>query len=152
MLPQAEVHGPFRGPGKSFLVLPRAEATRRVISEPHIVISIRDPAWEPVAMPANPQRKDVLYLAFNDVDLPTPGRAHMSEEDGRKVVELVWRHLAVPLVVVNCMRGFSRSPGVAAALSFWLNNDDSFFKRHYDPNPWCKWMVMRAVNRLYGIN
>jgi predicted protein tyrosine phosphatase len=152
MIPKAEVHGPYVGPGKSFLVLPREETARRMINEPHVVISIRDPEWKPVTMPTNPLRKGVLSLVFNDVDMPTIGKSHMSEEDGRKAVELVWKHPEASLVVVSCMRGYSRSPGVAAALSVWLNNDDKFFTQHYNPNPWCKWMVLRAVNRLYGIN
>lgn len=146
---QPTVHGPFRGYGKSLLVLPREEACRRVIKEPHIVISIRDPEWEPAKLPANELRRQTLWLAFHDVQLPTHGMQHMSEEDGLKIVQTVLKHREVSLVVVNCNAGFSRSPGVAAGLSVWLNEDDRFFSRHYRPNAWCKLMVLKAVNQVF---
>ena len=63
----------------------------------------------------------------------------MEDKDAKQILNAVEKYKdSVEEIIVHCDAGFSRSPAVAAALSLWLNGDDSeFFDRnHYCPNTW----------------
>ena len=114
---------------------------------PTIFISIDDAGF-----PITPLDYDnvnvagILKLWFSDI--PYPDAHAMSEEDGKRVVEFVKRHLPLrPDIVVHCAAGVSRSAGVAAALGKWLNGDDSFvFDSPYkNPNMLCYKRVLEAA-------
>ena len=137
------------GPVMDFLILGRAEAMRVAPEVPHIVISITTPDAADARLAESPHRLDVLRLQFHDSEDPAAGKENgvilIADEQAREIVEFVARHREnVRLIVCQCDLGMSRSAGVAAALSRWLQDEDEVFFRHYLPNR----LVYNAVLRV----
>lgn len=137
-----------------FLVLGRAEAMRIAPDTPHIFISISTPLQKEAVLVECPHRVEVLRLQFHDFEEPQPELAAVSGEEvrlisddqARSIVEFVDRHREnVRLIVCQCDAGMSRSAGVAAALSRWLQGEDEAFFRHYLPNRLVYSTVLGAV-------
>jgi len=136
----------IRGSSIDFLVLGRAEILRVVPEEPHIVISITDPG-APLAKIADAQaRLDLLRLQFHDAETPQEGRILLSDQEAQAVIAFVNQHKeASRLIVCQCEGGISRSAGVAAPLSRWLQSDDADFFRHFQPNRHVYEKVLQAA-------
>lgn len=118
-----------------FLVLGRAEVLKTTPDVPYIVVSITDYGAPEAIVAASPNQLGVLRLQFHDADTVQAGRVVISEEDARTITRFVQQHRAkADLIICQCEAGISRSSGVAAALSKWLNSDDAPFFRHYVPN------------------
>jgi predicted protein tyrosine phosphatase len=117
------------------------------------VISISDPHDNLPNLPTWPELKEVLSLAFHDIDerwfAPEVMEQYsakalrelesytlMSDEDGKKVAAFVDKHKDVDLLIVQCDAGISRSSGMAAAILKHLTGDDSqiFGNRRFCPN------------------
>jgi predicted protein tyrosine phosphatase len=83
-------------------------------------------------------RLDTLRLSFHDLESPQPDLPEaklFTHEDSRSILRFVEKNRSsVRLIVCHCDAGMSRSAGVAAALSRWLQDEDSAFFRHYVPN------------------
>jgi predicted protein tyrosine phosphatase len=141
------------GPVMDFLVLGRAEALRIAPEVPHIFISITTPDAPDARLADSANRMEVLRLQFHDVDrAPEPPVLSMdevtlfSDEHAREIVHFVQTHReAVRLIVCQCDAGMSRSAGVAAALSRWLQDEDAPFFRYYLPNRLVYDAVLRAA-------
>jgi predicted protein tyrosine phosphatase len=81
-----------------------------------IVISIRNPNTEPARVAA--AFKDKLFLAFDNISRPEPGRVRFSEEMAAEILAFVAKYDGVASrIIVNCMAGETRSAGVAYFLS-----------------------------------
>jgi predicted protein tyrosine phosphatase len=126
---------------------------------PHILISIRSPGSEPVELPENFARKDTLRLAFHDVSEDHEGTykwltSHgvdvvpFTVSEARKVVSFLHQY-NVPMLVINCEAGISRSAGMAAAISKHLTGDDSEFynAEKYHPNELVKTLVLAELKK-----
>jgi len=127
---------------------------------PHIWISLRDPDLQPANLPDNKMRKAALFLAFDDIDgdehgNPMGNLEHdtrdwiaMQPDHANQIVDLVnkWKD-TIDLICVNCEAGISRSAGCAAALSIWLNGNDSGIGDNdsYFPNVHVKSLILRAA-------
>lgn len=118
---------------------------------PTIIISIRsigDTPPKKLFLHSNPQVKDFITLAFDDVLIYYQGYYPISEQQARKIARFVMRYKdSVEQIVVHCDAGISRSAGVAAAIAQYLNgNDDDFFIRSpYQPNMTCYSTVLFAL-------
>jgi predicted protein tyrosine phosphatase len=99
-----------------FHVLSRAEVERY---EPHgaeACISIGDPEATPAQL--SPAFVAVLRLAFNDIVAdPGPADVLFGPEHAVEIIQFVERCPQVDRIVVHCMAGVSRSPGVALGVS-----------------------------------
>ena len=120
---------------------------------PTIIISIRSIGDKPpkkLFLHSNPQVKDFITLAFDDVTAYCQGYYPITEQQARKIAKFVMRYKdSVEQIVVHCDAGISRSAGVAAAIAKYLNlNNDRFFKEPYDPNKTCYDMVLSSLNKL----
>jgi len=68
------------------------------------------------------------------------------KKDARHILAFVEKYANdINLIAVNCEAGISRSAGVAGALSKILNNDDSYYFKHYLPNS----LVYRLILQEY---
>lgn len=147
----------YQGENIKLLVLSRAhvELEEHTPLEPHILISITDPydgtsrkdCGEAVLFHSE-QRKDVLRLSFFDISETVGNTTPMSEVQANEVFQFVskWKD-DIGLIVVHCEAGISRSAGVAAALSKWINDDDMFFFETYCPN---NLVYNRVLHAIYG--
>lgn len=118
-----------------------------MLYSPHILISIRTPGQEYYKPMDNKNRLDMLTLIFHDVDVAHDGmRSLFNEAQAKRILDFVnkWKD-RIDEIVVNCNAGFSRSPGVAAALSIILNGDDEEYFRKYSPNR----LVYRTILETY---
>ncbi|MGD0462139.1 MAG: hypothetical protein ABSB74_06595 [Tepidisphaeraceae bacterium] len=124
-----------------FIVRDRESVEQGIlVRSSYILISIRDPERQKVRVPKQSGLRDVLYLAFHDVD-PAGGAALaedvtlMTEEDARRIWLFVkkWEK-KIGTVVVHCEQGMSRSPAVAAAVCKSMGGDDRPFWQEYRPN------------------
>ena len=138
------------GPEMQFLVLGRADVLTRAPDLPYVVISITDTGTPEAIVADSPHRLDVLRLQFHDADTAQEGKTLIRPEDADAIIAFVRRYRdSAKLIVCQCEGGISRSAGVAAALSKWLQNDDTLFFRHYLPNR----LVYRTVlNAAYQID
>ncbi|NLI01352.1 MAG: hypothetical protein GX446_17890 [Chthonomonadales bacterium] len=135
------------GPRMWFLVLSRQRAARIRPNVPHIVISITDPGTREAALADSPLRMGVLRLQFWDASEHDNYADVPSEEHAAAIVDFVRRHLSdADLIVTQCEAGISRSSGVAAALSRWLNGHDEEFFQRYIPNR----LIYRLIRRALG--
>ena len=118
---------------------------------PTIIISIRSIGDKPpkkLFLHSNPQVKDFITLAFDDVTTYCQGYYPITEQQARKIAKFVMRYKdSVEQIVVHCDAGISRSAGIAAAIAKYLNgNDDDFFVRSpYTPNMTCYSKVLFAL-------
>jgi predicted protein tyrosine phosphatase len=124
-----------------FIVRDRESVEQGIlVRSSYIMISIRDPERQKVRVPKQSGLRDVLYLAFHDVD-PAGDTALaedvtlMTDEDARRIWSFVkkWEN-EIGTVVVHCEKGMSRSPAVAAALCKSMGGDDRLFWQEYRPN------------------
>ncbi len=72
-----------------------------------------------------------------------------NKEDAFKILDFVKNFKdKIELIAVNCELGRSRSTGIAGALSKILNDNDSYFFKHYIPNM----LVYRTILNTYYEN
>ncbi|HEY3449460.1 MAG TPA: hypothetical protein VGK67_24105 [Myxococcales bacterium] len=116
----------------------------------HVVVSIRDPDRKPARIKKDRKLRDVLALAFDDAEpgarflLPETIRL-MTLQDAKVIWAFVDKHkAAVPVLVVHCEMGMSRSPAVAAAITRGLGGDDDHFFREYLPNRFVYDLMLKA--------
>jgi len=117
---------------------------------PHILISIRNPGQSYYTIMDNKNRRATMILKFHDVDTAHEGMFDLfTEVQATKILEFVdkWKD-SIKEIVVNCTAGFSRSPGVAAALSRIINGEDSDYFRKFRPNM----LVYRTILDTYEKN
>jgi Predicted protein-tyrosine phosphatase len=134
------------GAAMKFQVLGRAHVFTVVPELPHVLISITDVGAPEAALSDAATRLATLRLQFHDADQPWQDRTLLSEEDAQRIVAFVEAHRErVSLVVCQCEAGISRSAGVAAALSKWLNGDDALFFRYFHPNRHVYRLVLEAA-------
>jgi predicted protein tyrosine phosphatase len=118
-----------------FLVLNRARVARVKPNVPYVVISITDPDAPDADVVESPLRMGLLRLKFYDLDDRYAGLEGPEPEHADRIVRFVREHLLrADLIVTQCEAGISRSSGVAAALSRWLNGHDEEFFERYIPN------------------
>ena len=123
------------GPAMQFLVLGRAEVRTVKPDLPYIVVSITDSGAPEAVVAESPHCLGVLRLQFHDADRAQRDRVTVTADDARAVVRFVRQHRdAARLIVCQCEAGISRSAGVAAALSKWLQDDDTPFFERFIPN------------------
>jgi hypothetical protein len=95
------------------LSVEKAEAYEPVGAE--ICISITDPKAPPVRL--SPRFADVLRLSFNDiVASPLPSDVLFGAEHARHILTFLRRWPRAERIVVHCIAGVSRSPGVALGI------------------------------------
>lgn len=143
----------YRGDVLSLQVLDRIGVRACSHREPYAVISITDPNLEHPSLARSEFRRAVLPLRFYDID----GRiaatrvgeqiVGFTAEMARQIRDFVeaQRASGVSLMIVNCEFGMSRSAGVASALSFFYNYDETFFLVHYQPNSFVRRLVLEAL-------
>ena len=128
--------------------------------EPHIIISVRSPSTKKIELLTNPTRRATLFLTFHDIEdglvsnmqewakerqLTTFSNIH-----ARLILSFIktWKG-KINLICINCEAGISRSAGIAGALSYILNADDTYYFKNYLPNR----LVYRTIlNEYYGVN
>ncbi len=130
-----------------FLVLSRARVARVRPNVPYIVISITDPDTPDAEVAESPLRMGLLRLKFYDLDERDGDWLAPDQDHADRIVGFVREHLShTDLIVTQCEAGISRSSGIAAALSRWLNGDDEEFFRRYIPNR----RIYRLIRRSLG--
>jgi predicted protein tyrosine phosphatase len=141
----------FNGEKKAFWVLPRRkmsvypEAGLSIAGREHLVISITDPETKEAFIPFAEGCKGILRLSFWDVEKAIGHYKLMPKEDAEKIALFVKANSEVPLIIVHCEMGVSRSPAVAAALSQYYNGENEFFFKNYTPNSWVYAQVLEAM-------
>lgn len=110
------------------------------------IISIYSKGSTPAKIKA---KGDILFLQFDDSEKVNEGG--MSKEQADKIAEFVSniRHKEYTLYV-HCDAGVSRSAGVASAIMYCVNGDDSeiFDNGKYVPNMLCYRQVIKAFGKL----
>jgi predicted protein tyrosine phosphatase len=147
ILPSREI---LRGPVRSFRILSRLEAERGPgAEEPYLLISIGDPYQERCPH-ASEWKSAARYLDFHDIRGGAAGLQPFTPRHAKVIVNLLLDNPHVPLVVVHCEAGISRSAAVAAELSRWQNgaaHDEAWFVRHFAPNPWVRQVLREYIER-----
>lgn len=101
------------------------------IRDNHIVISISGSEDKETIIPNNPNRMGKIHLKFDDVEDIVEDYTYFDRGCAREILEFVDKYCtSVPLIVVQCKAGLSRSVGVASALAKIINgrDDDVFTK------------------------
>lgn len=127
-----------------FIVKSRAEFEATPLPDvPHVVVSISTPGDKAARCNANERTLAVLCLWFGDYDayhrkhgLIADEAHYFNKEQARRIIDLVRSNPTAEAFVVHCDAGFSRSPGVGAAMSLVVNGrgTDAWFFRDYSPN------------------
>lgn len=68
-----------------------------------------------------------------------------SENDAKRIADMVKSIDDIDELWIHCYAGISRSSGVAAAISKYLTNDDSYYFNHYIPNMRIFRMTLEAL-------
>lgn len=138
----------IEGPRMRFLVLSRAEAQKVAPQEPYLVISITDREARPAVLADSPHRVAILRLRFDDTETFEGDRFPMLPEYARQIIQFVRDYLdTVRLIVCHCEQGISRSAAVAAALSNWIQQEDTLFFQYYLPNRHVYQTILEIAHR-----
>lgn len=127
----------------------RAEAYEPQRSE--VCISITGPHESPARL--SPKFKSVLRLTFSDIAEPTgtqhPWEVLFALEHATHVIEFISRWRNVDQIVVHCVAGISRSPGVALGiceLQGW--SDEELERKHPLWNTWVRQELVRVGTQI----
>jgi predicted protein tyrosine phosphatase len=107
---------------------------------PYIVISIHDPDTPPAAIPPDLHRQAVLTQSFHDCTdgisiAKQPDVKPMTADHAVAIRDFILLHKPhIDAIVVHCEQGFSRSPGIAAAIAESLGLDPKPFWQNYKPS------------------
>ena len=107
----------------------------------HIIISVNEVGEEPYSIRENDACQATLRLHFDDCEEADRSVASwngrqaqpMTDEQAHEIITFVQQNQNVALIVVHCAAGVSRSPAIAAALSYMFigpGSEERFFKRH----------------------
>ena len=93
---------------------------------------------------------DILHLKFNDTDKKDEISGGITEADGKKIKEFIYRYKDnqyIDKIIVHCEAGQSRSAGVAAAILKYLTGSDMqiFKDDRYRPNMLCYRTVLNEL-------
>lgn len=105
------------------VVCDRKQATGATYDKPWAVISIHNPGMAPVDF-ACPNLKGVLYLEFDDTDKVNGQLVVFNMDMARQVWDFIQGLGEVDTLLIHCLMGLSRSPGIAAAVDKALTGDD----------------------------
>ena len=125
-----------------FKVLNEDEVQTYLTDKRHIVISVQDPDQPFVQLPEQISRVGYLRLAFHDLEFPIPQCKDsniFNKNHVRQIQEAITyarNYNYIDLICVNCVAGMSRSPAIAAALSYILNGPGTelYFFGAFTPN------------------
>lgn len=139
---------PYRGKHMGFVILDRPAVRERTFDEPYAVLSIRSPGTREVEIAESPECRGVLRLEFDDLQAPSSVGEVFAGWHARAAVEFVAAlHPEVRLLVCQCEAGISRSAGLAAGLSLWLNGECAWMDEHFVPNPRVRELVENVAKR-----
>jgi predicted protein tyrosine phosphatase len=125
----------IRGKNVHFQVLGRADVMVIRPELPHVLISITHPGAPEAVLSECAERLACLRVQFEDADGAANKTRLMTPEEAEAIVAFVEQHRdRAALIICQCEAGMSRSAGVAAALSRWLNEEDQRFFDRFHPN------------------
>jgi len=89
----------------------------------------------------------ILHVAFSDIDEPEPDPSFLlfNEVHAKAIVRFVHQWRDVDRIVIHCMAGQSRSPGIAMALCELFDWDLGEMEEQY---PWWNPWVRRELVRV----
>ena len=123
-------------------------ATREADAPNTVLISITDYDDEANKFSQTTWLKEILEIQFNDVE--AGGFRCITKENAAEIADFVLRMgFDVKRIIVHCEFGQSRSAGVAAAISNFLEGHDNsiFINRKYYPNRTCYHYVLNALKK-----
>ena len=147
----------FEGETLSIQVLDRDGVRKINHTKPYAIISITDPEKRHASFMKCENLTGTLQLKCNDVSESAAkiksvaaSLGAFSEEMAAQVSEFATNQIAkgTTLFVINCEAGISRSAGIASALSWHYNHDESFFMVHYKPNQWIRKQILMAMKEI----
>lgn len=107
-------------------------------SETSVIISIKSP-WDCDAIVYSSEMngvKDILRLAFNDLEYEKSSEYCIQKSDGEQIAEFVnkWFN-KVDILIIHCDGGISRSAGVMQGILKAKLNDDSLITNNHNKKP-----------------
>ena len=93
----------------------------------------------------------VLRLAFSDIDEPSsdPSDLLFNEEHAREIVNFVRQWTDVDRIVIHCLAGQSRSPGIAMGLCELFSWELGEMAERYPYwNPWVRTELVRVGREM----
>ena len=142
---------------KRYKIMSRDRAQKYCLqnhSRTSVIISIRS-SWDKVlpSLPMNDKNnvKDVLFLAFDDVDKEDSPECCIQPSDAKKVAEFVEKYYdKVDDLIFHCDGGISRSAGVTAAVMRAKEGNDYYvFKINTKcPNMTCYLETLKAFKYI----
>ncbi len=111
-----------------------------------VCISITDPKSAPLLL--STKFADVLRLSFSDIAAPSPFDFHQlfAIEHARAIIKFVNRWPDIDRIVVHCVAGLSRSPGVALAIAELRGMPTADLERQHPMwNTWVREQLVAAA-------
>lgn len=131
----------YHGTKCDFLVFDRKLAESYISGRPYIMISIYDPLATQSEFQLDKNRLDLVRVPIDFIDefMATERKIKLLADNEQGLQTIASFFLAhcfsaannPPLVVIHCNAGLSRSPSIAAGLSLFINNDNSWFQEHF---------------------
>jgi predicted protein tyrosine phosphatase len=134
-----------------YSIMGRADASQatRIPDDPvTAIISVTDTGSERNSFYPAKWITDILELQFLDVEQERNGG--ITREQAAMIADFVFKvRKKVDRFIVHCEYGQSRSAGIAAAISQYLERHDSgiFVNRRYHPNRTCYHYVLDALRQ-----
>jgi predicted protein tyrosine phosphatase len=126
-------------------ILSRIKAEAYEPSGREVCISIRD--LDDAEATLSARFVAVLRLAFSDIDEPSadPSEVPFHEDHAKQVTDFVGRWMDVDRIVVHCLAGQSRSPGIALGLCELFSWETGDLEERYPYwNPWVRRELVRV--------
>lgn len=89
----------------------------------------------------------LLSLKFDDVDSEGAGYTIISDDDAKQIAWFVKKwYDEVPLIVVHCQAGLSRSTAICAAIQSYMQENERVYFDFFIPNSLVYRKVLDALN------
>lgn len=115
------------------IVVPKNQLRNIIFDKKYIIISTTTDETPAVV---NIPEENVIRFRFEDIDRGANGRV-FNKDEALAIKKFIQGHLEdTEMIVCSCDAGMSRSPAMAAAISYWLNGSDKeIWDNHmYRPN------------------
>ena len=112
--------------------------------EQYAAISVQDPGSRNYGFQLTKNRfcRDVLTIAFDDIDVPDEGLSVFTQKQAAQVIAFLNRNRFAPAILIHCFAGMSRSAAIGTFAAEYFGLPDPGY-------PYCNSLVLDTLHAVW---